>query len=738
MKTLHCVLVVLFFSIMMLPAGPVCSEETGPRVSPHISDVENAAPAYARWSLPEGATARLGKGYINALQFTPDGNRFVVATSIGIWVYDAHTGEEIALYTGHSRPVTALAFSPDGVVLASGDDSGEVRLWRAGTGELLSVLQPDRADNKVMALVFTEDGTKLIGAGLGEIQVWELDTEVSQPIVTRLEGLRGSRSLRRSHSITGFSPFSPTVFSPDGRFLASQVRDSVSETITLKIYVWDVATGSLLSKLGHAGWLEAILTWFGFYKSSGYGPGDINALAFSPDSKTLATVGSDTIRLWDMRRDKPRATSKWELVRCYALAFSPESQFLASGLWNEEVHLWPTMPEERQEERNSFVQYSPKLALKGHKGIVSKLLFSPDGRTLITGSVDGLIKAWDTASGNQRFTCEAHINHIWRASFTEKSSVFTTVNWPGNPIRGLYQRLWDVKTGEQLALHFWDATLPAAISPDATTFVIHRRFRDSSFEGNWEVWDSSNAKRAWAILLGHPNTEGHSDVLFTFAPDGKILASAGKDNSIYLWEIPERSQLPAGHGLSSIVHNLDFRSILEGDGEHISALAFSSDAKMLASGSDEAIIRLRDVESGDALFTLIGHDRTNSKYFREIVLLAFSPDGKTLASASRQQLCLWDIASGNQLSAIPQQWLGDVVMTLVFSPDGSTLVCGNWEGKIQLRTPRTATPISTHIGHIGTIRKLQFSPDGNTLASVGQEGTVLLWDWEKISRLEDR
>ena len=730
MKTLHCVLVVLFSSTMMLPVGPVCSEETGPGVSPQISDVENAAPAYARWSLPEGATVRLGKGYIKALQFAPDGNRFVVATSIGIWVYDAHTGEEIALYTGHSRPVSALAFSPDGVVLASGDESGEVRLWRAGTGQLLSVLQPGRGDNKVMALVFTEDGTKLIGAGLWEIQVWELGTEVSQPIVTRLEGLLGPLSSRRSYS--------PTVFSPDGRFLASQVWDSVSETITRKIYVWDVATGSLLSKLVHAGWLEAILTWFGFYKSSGYAPGDIDTLAFSPDSKTLATVGSDTIRLWDMRQAKPRATSKWELEGGLALAFSPESQFLASGLWNGEVHLWHTTPEERQEERNSFVQYSPKLTLKGHKGVVSKLLFSPDGRTLITGSVDGLIKAWDTASGNQRFTCEAQSEHTWRASFTEKSGVFTTVTWPGNPRPGLCQRLWDVKTGEQLALHFLDAILPAAISPDATTFVSHRRFDYTRLEGNWEVWDSSNAKRAWAILLGHPNTENPFDVLFTFAPDGKILASAGKDNSIYLWEFPERSQLPAGHGLSSIVHNLDFRSILEGDGQHISALAFSSDAKMLASGSDEAIIRLWDVESGDALFTLTGHDRTNSKYFREIVLLAFSPDGKTLASASRQQLCLWDIVSGNQLSAIPQQWLGDVVMTLVFSPDGSTLVCGNWEGKIQLRTPRTATPISTHIGHTRRIGKLQFSPDGKTLASVGGDGTVLLWDWEKISRLEDR
>lgn len=717
MKILHCVLVVLFFSIMMLPAGPVCSEETGPRVSAQISDVENAAPAYARWSLPEGATVRLGKGYINALQFTPDGNRFVVATSIGIWVYNAHTGEEIALYTGHSRPVTALAFSPDGVVLASGDESGEVRLWRAGTGELLSVLQPDRADNKVMALVFTEDGTKLIGAGLWEIQVWELGTEVSQPIVTRLESLPGSRSNDDA-----------TVFSPNGRFLASAVRPDSSKNRPSTLCVWDVDTANLLTLQPHSD-LES-------YPKAGDW---ITSLAFSPDSMTLASGDtSEMIQFWDLGTGKPRPTSRLFSLGSNALTFSPNGGFFAaSGHGSGVVQVWG-IPDEKQDQGwHRIGQYLPKLTLDGHKERTFQLAFSPDGKMLITASRDGTVKGWDTASGNQRFTCEAQSEHPWRASFTEKSSVFTTVNWPGNPIRGLYQRLWDVKTGEQLALHFWDATLPAAISPDATTFVIHRRFRDSSLEGNWGVWDSSNTKRAWGILLEHPTTEDRFDVLFTFAPDGKILASAGKDNSIYLWEIPERSQLPAGHGLSSIVHNLDFRSILEGDGEHISALAFSSDAKMLASGSDEAIIRLWDVESGDALFTLTGHDRANDKYLREIVLLAFSPDGKTLASASREQLCLWDLVTGNQLSALPYQW-PDRITTLTFSPDGRILLSGNGEGEIQLREPRTATPISTHIGHISGIGKLQFSPDGNTLASVGGDGTVLLWDWEKISRLEDR
>ena len=715
MKTLHCVLVVLFFSIMMLPAGPVCSEETGPGVSPQISDVESAAPAYARWSLPEGATVRLGKGYINALQFTPDGNRFVVATSIGIWVYDAHTGEEIALYTGHSRPVTALAFSPDGVVLASGDESGEVRLWRAGTGELLSVLQPGKGDNKVMALVFTEDGTKLIGAGLWEIQVWELGTEVSQPIVTRLEGLPGSRSND-----------SATVFSPDGRFLASAVMPDSSKNRPSTLHVWDVDTANLLTLPPHSD-LES------YPKAKHW----ITSLAFSPDSMTLASGDtSEMIQFWDLGTGKPRPTSKLVSFGSNALAFSPNSEFFAaSGHRYGIVQVWG-IPDEKQDQGwHRIGQYLPKLTLDGHKEQTFQLAFSPDGKMLITASHDGTVKGWSTTSGRQRLTCPEHSRGGWVA-FSETGNVHVN-RFSGSVI---HQQQWNVGTGLQFSTRFLD-TSPQFMDPwqinhraqlpDGTTFALYY-----GVDGTWHLWDS-HTKRSWALLVGQPKGERPHELRSAFAPNGKMLASRGGDNLIRLWAIPNRPPSLSEHSLSSATQKIDLHFTFEGPTEYIWALGFSSDGKTLAIGSEDATVRLWDVESGDALFTLIGHDRATDGYTRAFRTFAFSPDGKTLAGASREQLCLWDLVTGNQLSALPQQW-PDVITTLTFSPDGRILLSGNWEGKIQLRTPRTATPISKHIGHIGGIGKLQFSPDGNTLASAGWDGTVLLWDWEKISRLEDR
>ena len=91
---------------------------------------------YTQWSLPEGAKARLGKGQIirkgmitGNIAYSPDDNRLAMASSIGIWIYDGHTGEELALLTGHTRDVLAVSFKPNSSTLASGSREGTVLLW---------------------------------------------------------------------------------------------------------------------------------------------------------------------------------------------------------------------------------------------------------------------------------------------------------------------------------------------------------------------------------------------------------------------------------------------------------------------------------------------------------------------------------------------------------------------------------------------------------------------------------
>lgn len=85
---------------------------------------------YTQWELPAGAIARLGKGGVGDIKYSPDGRLLAVASRIGIWLYDTTTYQEVALFTGNTFGITNTAFSPDGRILASGNDDGTVLLWR--------------------------------------------------------------------------------------------------------------------------------------------------------------------------------------------------------------------------------------------------------------------------------------------------------------------------------------------------------------------------------------------------------------------------------------------------------------------------------------------------------------------------------------------------------------------------------------------------------------------------------
>ena len=218
------------------------------------------------FSLPEGALARLGKGSIGlddrAVAYSPDGTRLAVASSRGIWLYDADTGAEVALFTGHTDGVSFVSFSPDGQTLASGSGDGTILLWDGPY--IISVASEQRKailDHAgwVLSVSFSPDGTILAsGSWGGTIRLW--DVASGQEKAT-LEG----------HEHGFFS----VAFSPDGTILAS---GSWGGTIRL----WDVASGQEKAILqGHTD--------------------EVRSVSFSPDGQTLASGSLDgTVRLWNV------------------------------------------------------------------------------------------------------------------------------------------------------------------------------------------------------------------------------------------------------------------------------------------------------------------------------------------------------------------------------------------------------------------------------------------------------
>ena len=259
---------------------------------------------YTQLGLPEGAKARLGKGSIRAITYSPDGTRLAVAGSLGIWLYDTATHKEVALFTGHTREVTSVAFSPDGATIASGSRDNTVRLWDAVTGQPKTTLTGHT--RQVVSVAYSPDGATIAsGGGYNDQTVRLWDAVTGQPKAT-LMGHTG-----RVTSV---------AFSPDGNTLASGSFQEVR--------LWDVVTGQPKATLtGHTD--------------------NVSSVAFSPDGATIASGwGFGEIRLWDAVTGQHQTTLRGHTYWVSSVAFSPDGATLATGSADGTVLLWEfTSPE---------------------------------------------------------------------------------------------------------------------------------------------------------------------------------------------------------------------------------------------------------------------------------------------------------------------------------------------------------------------------------------------------------
>ena len=273
------------------------------------------------FSLPEGALARLGKGEIGfndrALAYSPDGTRLAVATSIGIWLYNAHTGAEMALITGHTRYVFAVSFSPDGSTLASGSWDNTIRLWDVSSGQEKDTLTGHT--RRVTAVSFSPDGSTLAsGSWDNTIRLWDVNSGQTKATLA-------------GHTFE----VNAVAFSPDGSTLASGSGNPSSWEGTIRL--WDVASGQKKATLaGQSFW--------------------INSVAFSPDGSTVAGGGGlhyivdpfnedpTTIGIWDVASGQEKITLKGHSSWVNAVAFSPDGHILASGSGDGTILLWDMSP----------------------------------------------------------------------------------------------------------------------------------------------------------------------------------------------------------------------------------------------------------------------------------------------------------------------------------------------------------------------------------------------------------
>lgn len=599
----------------------------------------------ARFSFPSMSK------FIHEVDWSPDGRLLAAVT--GMWgvnepgwlnVWETDTGRLRFSVEAHAGGVLTVQFSRDGtrivtagVMWQSLPAASGVKVWDVNNGHELLTL----ADTHAFSARFSPDDRMLaIGRSTGAI------------------GLHDSVSGEEIAVLKGHGLFaSDLAFRPDGKFLASAGRDG-----TLR--VWD---------------LESYMQFAIVERLR-----DVRHVAYLPDGKEILAGTFDGV----LKRYRQRDDGLHEMATMTratsmpGLGVAPDGQTLAISAVNR-----PTMLLDIKSE-------VPIRELPGHNGFANAASFSPDGRRIATGGADGVVTIWDWIEPTQPQRTDLSGPHIADIAFhPDGHQIALASGLNAGVSRERVLRLWDVRSGRvtsvlsghtdwltSVAYHplglsiitgsddktvrLWDCKTGELVRTieghrDAVTSVafVGEEIASASRDGTIRLWNAASGEETNKLL------HEEQPVLAMAAQRGGLLSSVTADGSLWIWHAPTGEQ----------------RARIAGTSSNSARLAFSSDGSLLAVASDQPIIDLWNVAKvldhhgpkkrgsiADCKLELVGHTSA-------VTGIAFSPDGKRLASTSNDRhIKIWDVVRGTEVLSLAGQL--NTNSKVAFSPDGRQLV----------------------------------------------------------------
>ena len=643
------------------------------------------------WGLPEGAIARLGRGKISDLAFSPDGESLAITTTIGVWIYEIATMEPIALWETERGLVSTVAFSPNGQWIATGNWDGIIKIRETETQRCTAKIQGLSYRN---ALAFSSDSQYLAasGSGYGGAYVWDAETgrhvtsfggaappkkgeqaparflvrfspdgqclayvsgriELAVRHIETKEHIARLKHVSKQRRIQGFA------FSPCGRFLAvsSQITSSKRQSTT-ELQVWNIDEETLEMT------------------DSDYG-GDKLIPAYASDGTLrVADLHKDKVVLWDASRREPLDTFEYSGDARNACRFSSDGQQFAIAT-ECEMHVW-----------HADAPLTVVSHLEHTKGKLETVFFMEGGKTLVSGhNGESGIMCWDVV---------------------QRRVLRTLSPAGGRCVLSPCENMLAINVGENGEMI---EVLKVASGIPMTTLTEHKQtvtalafsptgehLVSGDLEGNLCVW-SVESWRELRKFIGHTTWI----TALAFHPSGEKVATAARDHTARIW---------------------DFES-----GEQLALLPLAQESDVSLYRGDQRQIR--------RILNRLSQGYSDKSALHSI---NFSPSGDLIAGGLFREIRLWDATTYETRMAIVPPDSCQRPFALIFSPCGRYLVSGSWwqEGQqkvsIRLWEVSTGENIATFWSHPTDIHDLAFSPDGTLLASGGFEGTILLWDMKPV------